>query len=1093
MPVPLGLRPPMLLLLLLLLLLHVWGSRSAQASTVRRLCFFVTRQPQPKQQQQQQQQQQQLAAVGSKPAAAAAAEMTVLRPMDFARASSRVGRGIALPFHRLLNTAAGSAAATAAAAAAAAPAVTGAAAAAAAGAAQPLLPALSRSHGRGWRLLTCSRSSSKSDGSASSSSSSRKSLLCLSSPCAAAGSSPPFTDTATAAAAAAARHSELCRRIEELNEQYYGGDGEAGVSDEVFDALWRELECLEKAAATAAAAAKAAETAAAKTTSAAKCLDSSSSSSPTSAASRLPLCAVETPVPSPARQPAAANWRASRSNSSSSSSSSSRRRSSSRCRLLVRKTQLQGKGEGPVGRRRRRSSQQQPAAGAAAADAAEGIPAAAAAAATAAATAAAAAGKGSEGFEGDEFVEPLMMEPKVDGQSLSLTYALVDSSSSSSSSSSRIGAVARYRLVRALTRGDGRLGEDLTSKAFLLAEAGAFPSEFTAAAAPAAPAAATEAAAAAAAGGGGRGGALEEQGHVWPRVLEARSGRAATQLDLLRRLQEWGFEVLLPHCCLVRRRREALAAYEEQAELHAKYTTRLQEILAAAPTAATTATAPAATATPAAAAAAAAAPAAAAAAPAAAATATAAGAAAAAAAARAAGRVQTSLESVPCDGVVFKVNVLQQQQQLGATGRAPRWAFAMKFAAMGGHTTLLGVEWRLGVSGVCTPVALLQPLLLAGSTVSRASLYSLQEIRRKDIRLGDRVYVHLRGDSVPQVMKTERDSSFNSTIQQPIQPPDSCPSCGRSLLIRAAAASKRQAQSNAAPATNSNSSSSSSNDSSSGSEEGGVLWCPGGWSCEAQRLQRLRRFFSRGGVSVCGLGPRALSVLTAQGYMHAPADAFSLAETDAARAAEEGGKGIQDWPGWGPQARDSLFKEIKQVQTRGVSLQSLLFALGIPGLGRRAAASLARQIKSFSGFLSLLGRLSLPLVSHTHPVDDPKGYTAHAPLIMEAGQEFSHAVQQHEQQQHDHEQQQQQQQQQEEERETFLHIDSSLLLELKLFASDHRNRQQLLALAKALPIHPVIESTATSAQHAASAAAPAAATPAAAAAVGGGESVSLEK
>ncbi|KAL8273887.1 hypothetical protein Esti_002210 [Eimeria stiedai] len=506
----------------------------------------------------------------------------------------------------------------------------------------------------------------------------------------------------------------------------------------------------------------------------------------------------------------------------------------------------------------------------------------------------------------------------------------------------------------------------------------------------------------------------------------AAMARVCTQVDLLRRLQEWGFEVLLPHCCLLRGRREALAAYEAQAELHAKYTARLQEALVAASAAA----APEAAARAAAATEAAATEAAptAAAAPEAAATAAAAGAA----------RVKTSLKSVPCDGVVFKVNALQQQQQLGATARAPRWAFALKFAAVGGETTLLGIEWRLGVSGVCTPVALLQPLLLGGSTVSRASLHSLQEVRRKDIRVGDRVYVQLRGDSVPQVLRTERSSDPTPAAkQQPVRAPTSCPSCGRGLLIRAAAASGKETQSSAAPRA------------SSSSAGDGMLWCPGGWSCEAQRVQRLRRFFSREGVSISGLGPRALSVLTARGYVRVPAHAFLLEEIDAARAAAEGGRGMQDWPGWGPQTRDALFREIRQVQRRGVSLQCLLFALGIPGLGRRAAAALARKVCSFSGFLSLLDCLSRPTAS-PHCAGDAAAEADAQKLLFTV-------------------QEQQQQRHEQQEGEATLDVDSSLLLELRLFGADPNNRQQLLALAKALPIHSVTDSTTPNAEPSAAA------------------------
>lgn len=482
----------------------------------------------------------------------------------------------------------------------------------------------------------------------------------------------------------------------------------------------------------------------------------------------------------------------------------------------------------------------------------------------------------------------------------------------------------------------------------------------------------------------------------------AASGAAVagvtTQQDLLQRLEEWGFQVLLPHSRLVRRRREALAAFEEQSRAHGVYASRLDEILQApaAPGASAAATAKEAT---------------------------------------GAAASPLALESLPCDGVVYKLNSLQQQQRLGITARHPRWAFALKFVTTATRTRVVGVEWTVGSSGVCTPVALLQPVLLGGVTLGRASLHSLQEMRRKDVRVGDQVYVHLKGESVPQISGIDLNARRVGT--PPVSPPTQCPSCGRALMERPLPAEKQAEGSSTGPPrrrqqrpkhTSSSGTSAAGAATAAGAAQqgpaapkGGVLWCPGGWSCGAQRLQRLRRFFSREGVAVAGLGPRALEALTSRGYLEAPSDAFFLKEADRRRVAA-GEKGIEDWPGWGPQARDALFKETRQVQQRGVSLPHLLFALGIPGMGRRAAAALAQRAQTFEGFLKLLDDLA----TCPHGVQNGRAGAADG----EASDPRQHDVK-------------------------LPGVDSALLQELRLFGADPRNRHQLLALAKALPIQPV--------------------------------------
>lgn len=581
-------------------------------------------------------------------------------------------------------------------------------------------------------------------------------------------------------------------------------------------------------------------------------------------------------------------------------------------------------------------------------------------------------------------------------------------------------------------------------------------------------------------------------------AVGAAAAGVSTQLELLQRLQQWGFDVPLPHSLLVNSYQEALRAFQEQSRAHAVYVSQLQGILrggsaeaaanaaagaarAAAPCAAAVSGAPSrgdATA----------------------------GAAAAVGAVAAKGprgcRHPVPLEDIPCDGVVYKLNVLHLQQQLGSTSRAPRWAFALKFAAAAATTTVLGVEWTVGSSGVCTPVALLQPVLLGGVSLSRASLHSPQELRRKDVRVGDRVYVQLKGESVPQIAGVDRQARTRETA--PVSLPTCCPSCGRTLMERPMPTDKKtrnpKHQRSAPGTTEGDASATPAAAATCGRESAeqqqeqqqtpfqGVLWCPGGWACGAQRLQRLLRFFSREGVAVSGLGPRALEVLIARGCLGAPSDAFYLEEQDRQRVAA-GEMGLADWPGWGPQARDALFQEIEQVRTKGVLLQQLLFALGVPGMGKKAAAAVAQQAKTLSGFLAILDSLRGPPnqtprkaqeqgnpintnpqgqaqrihePSHTaaqyvktatnhaeiknnaepQPVDEPQGGTGtneglSVPQEGTGGPPEGMGVAPGL------------------DTDWVGGIEPALLEELRTFAQDGRNRQQLLQVAKALPVHPV--------------------------------------
>ncbi|OEH79282.1 NAD-dependent DNA ligase OB-fold domain-containing protein [Cyclospora cayetanensis] len=903
---------------------------------------------------------------------------------------------------------------------------------------------------------------------------------------------PDVDSSATAETTVKAFHAQLCNKIEELNKAYFGGEDPL-ATDEAYDALWMQLQVLEKEGCQPAIAAFFPGV---PPFSLQKHPHLRLPDSPLRRVGAVPVgVGAHAGAPAANCQHLAPVLSLESVHAPAEASRLFDRLDRRRCEAAVESEASSVKVSRALG-------------GGGLAELFDGgtLPASAAAGVGSRAT-------GGAAEDGGVFAAPLLLEPKVDGQSLSLTYMRMYSSSATKACKNAV----RYRLVRALTRGDGLSGEDVTNKALVLGSVGVFPLEIAVGGASTAVDAGGRAGDGGslapekvAAGEGRQAGSGFASGDAtrYPRQIEVRGeafmgldafaslnkdrrerslkafssprcvpaggpacsggggkvdtswqktrnrgkrGRAyrvhavvgllrrvdnssdvedssirfcayglvaepsaelpldpnsgkdthssafrsaaaagaavagvSTQQELLRRLQQWGFEVLLPHSLLVASRREALAAFEEQSHAHAAYQSRLEEVLRGPPSSNAAADGGEAGAET--------------------------GGAAAAAPPIPAVGFPLPLESVPCDGVVFKLNSLQHQWQLSSTARAPRWAFALKFAAVATRTRVVAVEWTVGSSGVCTPVAVLQPVLLGGVTLGRASLHSLQEMRRKDVRLGDLVYVQLKGESVPQICRV--DSQARSSESKPVCAPTHCPSCERVLMERSPPAMKTPEAS--APLHPSRRRTSKQGNNATGEAAAtpppagftttqdadrpkGVLWCSGGWACGAQRLQRLRRFFSRDGLAVAGLGPRALEALTAKGYL---------------------------------KARDALFKEIQQVQERGVQLQRLLFALGIPGMGRRAASALARKAQTFDGFLRLLEGLAASSKA-------PQSVVARDPGI-EPESETTPQIQM-----------------QTQIEEKLPGIDSVLFEELKLFGSDARNRQQLLEIAKMLPVHPM--------------------------------------
>ena len=250
------------------------------------------------------------------------------------------------------------------------------------------------------------------------------------------------------------------------------------------------------------------------------------------------------------------------------------------------------------------------------------------------------------------------------------------------------------------------------------------------------------------------------------------------------------------------------------------------------------------------------------------------------------------------DGVVYKVDSLAMQRELGFVSRAPRWAIAHKFPAQEELTTVEGVEFQVGRTGALTPVARLAPVFVGGVTVSNATLHNIDELHRKDVRVGDTVIVRRAGDVIPEVASVIKKRRPKKT--RPVELPDLCPVCGSHV--------KR--------------------------EEGeAVARCTGGLFCAAQRAQALKHFVSRRAMDIEGLGTKLIDQLVAEDRISDPSDIFAL-------TAEE----LSQRERMGEKSAANLVDAIER--SKSTTLSRFLFALGIREVGEATAAGLASYFGS---------------------------------------------------------------------------------------------------------------------------------------------------
>jgi DNA ligase (NAD+) len=245
------------------------------------------------------------------------------------------------------------------------------------------------------------------------------------------------------------------------------------------------------------------------------------------------------------------------------------------------------------------------------------------------------------------------------------------------------------------------------------------------------------------------------------------------------------------------------------------------------------------------------------------------------------------------DGVVYKVNRLDWQERLGFVSRAPRFALAHKYPAEEQATEVVAIEVQVGRTGALTPVAKLKPVFVGGVTVSNATLHNEDELRRKDVRVGDTVVVRRAGDVIPEIVSVRAEKRPPDST--PFAFPKKCPICG-SAVVR--------------------------------SEDEAVARCSGGLYCPAQRKQALLHFASRRAMDIEGLGEKIVDQLVDRGMVRTPADLYGL-------------KNLADLERMGEKSAANLVAALER--SKRTSLERFIYALGIRNVGETTARDFARH------------------------------------------------------------------------------------------------------------------------------------------------------
>jgi len=263
-------------------------------------------------------------------------------------------------------------------------------------------------------------------------------------------------------------------------------------------------------------------------------------------------------------------------------------------------------------------------------------------------------------------------------------------------------------------------------------------------------------------------------------------------------------------------------------------------------------------------------------------------------------RLQLDFET---DGVVIKVDDLELRERLGSTAKSPRWAVAYKYEPERAATRVQDILVQVGRTGVLTPVADLEPVFVGGTTVRRATLHNYEDLARKDVRVGDTVWIERAGDVIPKVVEVDLDR--RPPKAPPFEMPSRCPECGEKVVRL----------------------------------EGEVAWRCVNPVCPAVVAESIRHFVGRNAMDIEGLGDERIEQLLREKKIHDYPDLYGLRAED-----------LVDLPGWGEKSAEKLLASIEASRHR--DLHRLLFAIGVRWVGERVAKLLARHFGSLEALQS---------------------------------------------------------------------------------------------------------------------------------------------
>ena len=281
------------------------------------------------------------------------------------------------------------------------------------------------------------------------------------------------------------------------------------------------------------------------------------------------------------------------------------------------------------------------------------------------------------------------------------------------------------------------------------------------------------------------------------------------------------------------------------------------------------------------------------------------------------------------DGIVYKINDFKIQKRLGNVANAPRWAIAHKFSANSGISKILDIDIQVGRTGALTPVAKINPVKIGGVTVSNATLHNEDEIYRKDIRVGDTVKIERAGDVIPHIVSV--DLNQRSENSEKFSFPQVCPSCGASTIKEFNISTKRQ---------------------------DAVRRCSSeGYECQKVAIEKIKHFVSKDALNIEGFGKKIVENFWRLNLIRLPQDIFRLNFDK-----------ISEMEGWGDQSVKNLKYSIDL--RKNITLEKLIYALGIRHIGLENAKLIARNLKTFKNFLLLSKNKNFDDLSMTDGIGD---------------------------------------------------------------------------------------------------------------------------